>query len=373
MKKLKKLMYFSLLIFFVACSPKNEQDVNKNEKSSEVVSVVESTETTKEVKEDLSFKDDASRDVKLPNSIERIAPSGTLAQQVLLGIAPEKMVAVASIPKEEKSKKILSKFTELPEIGQFYGKLEFNAESLAAAKPDLIIDIGEPKKTIVEDMNRVEEKSGKPAIFIEMNFENAADAYRKLGKILNEEEKSSKLADYVDRVNNEIKEAMGKVADKKLKFVYLSGEDGLVSNPKGSFHMQMLGIFGENVYQAEEKSSKDGGNKFSQEELLALDPDVIIFAPGSIYDSVKENPAFANLKAIKEGKYVEAPSTPFNWVGFPPSVNRFLGTQWIGKLFYPDKFEYDLKDRVIEYFDLFYNYKLSEEEYNSITEKAFFK
>ena len=364
MKKSKKLaIILAVVMMFSSCQ-------NKTNKVSDETQ----TAQTKEVKkEDNKFTDDAGREVTLPENISKIAPSGGLAQQVLLSIAPDKIVAISFAPKDEMSKKILSKIAELPEIGQFYGKGDFNAESLAQADPDVVIDVGEPKDTISEDMDTVTSKSGKPAIFINMSFDNAAESYRKLGEVLHEEEKAEKLANYVDRVNKEVKENMEKVGDKKLIFVYLTGENGLGSNPKGSFHMQMLDLFGENAFVSEEKSTKGGGNEISQEELLKLNPDVIIFGPGSVYDDVENNPVFSNLKAIQEGKYVEAPSIPFNWIGFPPSVNRFMGAQWVGKLFYPEQFDYDLKERIKEYFELFYGYELSDEEYDKITEKAFFK
>lgn len=321
----------------------------------------------------ITFTDDAGRDVEIPKNIKRIAPSGPLAEQVIGSVAPDKMVAISKKPMGEKEQKILKKFMDLPEIGQFYGKLPFNAESLASAKPDIVIDIGEPKDTVKEDMDAISEKSGTPTIFIEMNFDNADEAYKKLGKVVGEEKKAEKLAKYVKRVNDELDSGMKKVGDKKLSFVYLTGDNGLGSNPKGSFHMQMLDTIGDNAFVSQEKSSKGGANEISQEELLKLDPDVIIFGPGSIYNDVKNDPVFSQLTAIKEGKYVEAPSLPYNWLGFPPSVNRFMGGQWVAQLFYPDQFKYDLQKRITEYYDLFYGYKLSAKEYKEITKNAFFK
>ncbi|MDD6920172.1 MAG: ABC transporter substrate-binding protein [Eubacteriales bacterium] len=321
----------------------------------------------------ISFTDDAGRKVEIPKNIKRVAPSGPLAEQVIASVAPDKMVAIAQKPKGEERQKILGKFMDLPEIGQVYGKLPFNAESLASANPDVVIDIGEAKKTVVEDMDKISKKCGKPTIFIEMNFNNADEAYKKLGKILGEEKKAEKLAKYVKRVNDELAEGMKKVGDKKLKFVYLAGKNGLGSNPKGSFHMQMMEVLGDNVFVSAEKSAKGGANEISQEELIKLNPDVIIFEPGSIYDSVKSNRAFAQMKAIRIGKYVEAPAMPYNWLGFPPSINRFMGAQWLAKLYYPNEFKFDLKDRITEYYDLFYGYKLSDKEYNNIVKNAFFK
>lgn len=356
----KKSFGILLLIMILAVSMLMMTACNKDEKS-------ESDGGT------VTFTDDAGREVEIPKNIKRIAPSGPLAEQVIESIAPDQMVAISEKPKGEKEQKILSKFMDLPEIGQFYGKLPFNAESLASAKPDIVIDIGEPKDTVKEDMDAISEKSGTPTIFIEMNFQNADEAYKKLGKVVGEEKKAEKLAKYVKRVNDELDSGMKKIGDKKLSYVYLTGDNGLGSNPKGSFHMQMLDTIGDNAFVSQEKSPKGGANEISQEELLKLDPDVIIFGPGSVYNDVKNDPVFSQLTAIKEGKYVEAPSLPYNWLGFPPSVNRFMGAQWVAQLFYPDQFKYDLQKRITEYYDLFYGYKLSGKEYKEMMKNASFK
>lgn len=368
MKNLKKLILVLFAIFLLTSCNKDQKAEIKSENSQEIAE----EKAEEKIEEFIDFTDDSGRTVKIPSKITKIAPSGPLAQQVILGVAPEKIVAIAKAPKDDASREILSAFVDLPEVGQFYGKGEFSPESLAAADPEIVVDIGDIKKTVSEDMDGITQKTGIPAIFVEMNFQNAADAYRKLGKIFGEEEKAEKLSNYVERVNHEIADGMKNI-NEKIRFVYLTGDNGLGSNPKGSFHMQMLDTLGENIFVSEEKSAKGGENEISQEELIAADPDVIIFGPGSIYEDVTENPAFKDLRAIKEKRYVEAPSVPYNWVGFPPSVNRFLGAQWIAKLFYPEEFDYDLKERVKEYYKLFYNYELSDEKYEEITKNALFK
>lgn len=210
-------MYLALAFtFLVGCKAEKVEDQKPKE---EVKETGESSLIT--------YKDDAGRDVEIPMEINTIAQSGPISQKVILGLAPEKIVAVSSHEKNETNKKILGDLLSLPEVGQFYGKGEFNAEALAAANPEILLDIWESKKTVVEDMDGITEKSGKPALFIEMTFENAGESYRKLGKFLGTQEKAEKLATYVDRVNSEIKEGMEKVGEKKLSFVFLLGENGL--------------------------------------------------------------------------------------------------------------------------------------------------
>ena len=57
---------------------------------------------------------------------------------------------------------------------------------------------------------------------------------------------------------------------------------------------------------------------------------------------------------------------PYNWMGFPPSVQRYLGMLWMAKLLYPDAADYDLQAEVTEYFDLFYHCALTGEQYEAL-------
>ena len=81
------------------------------------------------------------------------------------------------------------------------------------------------------------------------------------------------------------------------------------------------------------------------EQLMLWNPDVILFAPDSVYASVGDDPLWQSLTAIQNGSYYEAPMGPYNWMGFPPSVQRYLGMLWMAKLLYPDAADYDLQGR----------------------------
>ena len=43
---------------------------------------------------------------------------------------------------------------------------------------------------------------------------------------------------------------------------------------------------------------------------------------------------------------------------------------WMGKLLYPDQTDYDLYEKVAEYFDLFYHCELSQEQYYEIVKNS---
>ena len=117
----------------------------------------------------------------------------------------------------------------------------------------------------------------------------------------------------------------------------------------------------------ESPSSKGSGNEVDLEQILAWNPDVILFAPDSIYETVGDDAAWQNVTAIKEGRYYEVPNGPYNWMGSPPSVQRLLGMMWMAKILYPEAADYDLYPAVAEYFKLFYHTELTEEQFNTLT------
>lgn len=106
------------------------------------------------------------------------------------------------------------------------------------------------------------------------------------------------------------------------------------------------------------------------EQILNWNPDYIIFAPGSIYTEVANDETWQQVKAIQDGNYYEAPQGPYNWMGFPPSVQRYLGMMWMAKLLYPDVADYDLYEEASEYFELFYHCSLSKEQYEELVKNS---
>ncbi len=96
--------------------------------------------------ETYAFTDSAGRKVNLPKQIDRIAPSGGLAQAALFAIAPDKLVGISSPWKDSALSYVGEKYSELPVFGQFYGMKNFNKEAVLAANPQVIIDVGEKRR-----------------------------------------------------------------------------------------------------------------------------------------------------------------------------------------------------------------------------------
>lgn len=324
----------------------------------------------------MTVTDSADRQVVLPENLTQIAPSGTSAQIILYTIVPDFMVGWSKNPSQMQKKYIAEKYQSLPEFGQFYGKnVSLNLEALIAAKPQVIIDMGDMKKGHAEDMDRIQEQTGIPTIFIEANLDNFATAYRMLGELFGVQEQAEKLAAYIDETVQTAEENTKKIpADERVSVMFGTGETGLDVNAKGSIHSAVLELVGaDNAIEVAEVSNKGGGNTINMETVLLAQPDVIVFSAGAPYDTVASDENWSSVKAVQNGKYYEIPSKPYNWLSEPPSVNRILGIRWLGNLLYPELYPYDMMKETKQFYELFWHYSLSDAETKELLARSTYK
>lgn len=312
----------------------------------------------------VSFTDSAGRTVELPANIERVAITGPISQMFMLTLAPDKMVGLSNKLSDAELKYVGDSCKDLPVYGQIYGgKGDFNKEAVSNADPQVIIDIGEAKKTIVEDMDGIQEATGIPCVHIEASFDNYDEAYKKLGELLGVQDRANELADYCAKAYKDTTDVISTIPEAdRVKVAYLLGDAGLNVMAKGSFQGTVVDRVANNVAEVEKPAGSGMGNETSFEQIALWDPAMIIFAPGSIYDTVGDDATWKTLSAISSGNYYAVPGEPYNWISSPPGVNQVLGYQWFARLCYPDKFKDSMTDVVKDYYKTFYNYDLSDSE-----------
>ena len=312
------------------------------------------------------FTDSCGREVTVPADIQKIAVSGPLAQMVVFAIAPDKMVGVANAWDESAKAYFDAKYLELPLLGQLYGgKGELNLETLLAAAPDVVIDVGEPKDSMAEDLDALQEQTGIPFVHIDAYLASMDDTYAMLGDLLAMPNEAQGLADYCRYAYDKVKAIADSV--EKVDLLYVTGEKGLNVIARGSYHAEVIDMLCNNLAVVDESSSKGTGNEVDMEQILNWNPAAVIFAPGSIYSTVADNENWQTIPAIRDGRYYEVPMGPYNWMGFPPSVQRILGMQWMAKVLYPDAADYDMYETTQTYFQLFYHCDLTAEQYAALT------
>ncbi len=383
MKKIISLLLALLLVFGLlsGCagnspeSGKNGKDAKPNAGSDagqageENASGAQSGEA-----ETVIFTDSVGREVELPANITRIAPSGSVATMILAAIAPEYLVCVGSVPEESQRGYLADNLFAVPVTGQLYGgKSTLNLEELLSCDPQVIIDLGDVKGDVKGDMDALQEQTGIPCVFIEADLAHMAQAFRMLGGLLDEKaERAEELAAFLDRTLAMAEENSAKIPEsERISVMFTSGSAGLGTDAAGSVQAQVLDIVGaENAIVLDDVSNKGGGNEINMEQLYLFDPDVILFAPNSIYDSVGSDVQWGELEAVRAGRYYEVPSLPYNWMANPPSMNMVLGIWWLGNLLYPEVYDYDMAEVTQEIFELFWNCTLTEAQLSSLLENS---
>ena len=104
----------------------------------------------------------------------------------------------------------------------------------------------------------------------------------------------------------------------------------------------------------------------SIEQVMQWDPDVLITGrPQEQVDQVMSDPAWANLKAVQNGRVYSNPRGVFAWDRY--GVESALQPQWCAQLLYPERFEdFDMNAEVKTFYRDFFNYELSDEQVQMI-------
>ncbi len=319
-----------------------------------------------------TFTDSAGRTVEVPAQIDRIAPAGHTATQILLTMAPEKMVTISTELTDDQAKYLGADYANLPVTGAAFGsKGDLNKEAVAASGAQILIDTGELKEGIAEDLDTLQTQLGIPVVMVETKMEDYGAAYEKLGELLGMEERGAELSDYCKKAYDETVATMAKIPEsERAQVAYLLGDKGTNTIAKNSYQGQVVDLVADNVADLGKVSGSGSGVEISLEQLALWNPQVILFQEGSIYSSVATDAAFADLDAVKNGQVYEVPGTPWCWLNNPPTVNQVLGMQWLPRLLYPDQYSDDMYDVTAGYFKTFYGYDLSEAEFQEIAPHA---
>ena len=369
MKKLLALLLAAVMVFSLAAcgaetpAPAATEAPAVTEAPAETETPADPTEEP--AAETVSFTDSTGRAVELPANITKIAPSGPVATMILAAFAPEKLVCTGTNIGDDQAAFLYEGLSDLPMTGQLYGgKATFNLEELLATGAEVIIDLGDFKKSIADDLTALQEQTGLPCIFLEADLAHMADAFRSLGTILGKEERGEELAKLVEETMTMAAENSAKITeDQMVSVLYSSGSDPLGTNVEGSSQAQVLGIVGaKNAVVVDEVTSKGGGNMINMEQLYNFDPNVVLVTDAAALEIIESETAWQELRAVKDGKVYTVPTEPYCWLSAPPSMNMILGVWWLGNLLYPEVYDYDMTAKAQEIYKTFWNYDLTAEE-----------
>jgi len=312
-----------------------------------------------------SVTDSAGRAVKIPDRVTRVFPAGPPAAITLYTMAPDLLLGWPRANRPEERAFLLPEVGARPEVGRITGRGNTaNLEAVLALNPDLIVDIGSTDATYVSLADRVQEQTGIPYALLDGRFGGIAPTYRTLGQLTGRKEGDA-LADYTDRTISTITGRIAGIApDKRPAVYYARGPRGLETGLGGSINVETIELLARNVAGG----AKGGMARVSIEQVLLWNPDVIITIDMDFARTVRSDPVWAPVVAVRAGRVHLSPKLPFGWVDFPPSVNRLIGLWWLAKILYPELFPEDIRALTADFYQRFYHVTPTLEEIDKVLE-----
>jgi iron complex transport system substrate-binding protein len=314
--------------------------------------------------------DSAGRQVEIPARISRVLTAGPPASILLYTLAPEKMIGWVRTPSPTEKAYLQESVRELPEYGRLTGRGgTANLENVLKFQPDLIIDSGSTGGTYVSLANNVQAQTKIPYLLLDGRLEKTPEIYRLLGELLDTKARAEQLANYAEETLSGLRQRIASIPESERPRVYYGrGINGLETGLAGSINMEVLERVGAiNVAAAAGTGSL---SKISIEQVLAWNPDVILVLDPAFYASVRTDPLWSSVKAVRENRIYMAPNLPYGWFDAPPGVNRLIGVRWLMSILYPQQFPEDLRNTTREFYRLFYQVNLSEAQLDSLLTPA---
>jgi iron complex transport system substrate-binding protein len=301
--------------------------------------------------------DGVGRRLRVPATVRRVFPAGPPAAIWLYTLAPDLLIGWPRANRAAEKEFLLPGVGDRPEVGRITGRgNSANLEQVLSTQPDLIVDAGSTRQTFVELAERVQAQTGIPYALLDGRLDRVVEGYELLGAMTGRSERAGRLAAYARQTLDEVRRrlpASGQPAGPRV--YYARGPAGLETGLGGSINVEIMEFMGLRNVAA---SLSGGLANVSMEQVLTWDPEVIITIDQSFAETVRSNPLWRNVSAVRSGRVHLSPKLPFGWVDFPPSVNRLPGLWWLGSKVYPERFPEDMGDLVRDFYRLFYQVDL---------------
>jgi iron complex transport system substrate-binding protein len=308
--------------------------------------------------------DATGRALTVPAQVARVFPAGPPAAILLYTLAPELLLGWPRANRPEECAYMLPVICRRPEIGRITGRGNTaNLETVLALKPDLILDVGSTSATFVSLAERVQAQTQIPYALLDGRFDAIAATYRKLGELIGRRDQAETLARYAD---DTLKTILGRIAAtppaQRPSVYYARGPRGLTTGLGGSINVETIEMLARNAAGG----TRGGLANVSIEQVLVWNPDVIVTIDQDFAAHVRDDPAWAGVKAVRDNRVHLSPKMPFGWVDFPPSVNRLIGLWWLAKILYPDRFPEELRGLTRTFYRMFYHVTPSEPQIDHV-------
>jgi iron complex transport system substrate-binding protein len=313
--------------------------------------------------------DMTGRKVNVPDKIKRVYSTSPPATYMVYALDPSLLAGLNSPLKEVEKKYLSAGIHSLPILGGYFGQGQVaNIELIMKVKPDVVIMWTGKESAVNRKMEADMTNLGLPLVFMNINrIEDYGRGLKFLGKLLKQEARAQKLADYGEKALREVAFVTRSIRPvKRLSVYYAEGMDGLYTECDTSRHAELINLAGaRNVIRCQTRNDY-GMERVSLEKVLLANPEVIFVQEREAYDRIRHNPQWRQIKAVKDGQVYIIPKAPFNWFDRPPSYMRYLGIKWVLSCLYPDLYHIDMVSETKVFYRLFLELELNDAQVREI-------
>lgn len=276
----------------------------------------------------ITFKDESGQKVTIkekPQKIVSVLPSTT---ETLFALGLDKEIAGVSdfdnYPKQAAEK-------------QKVGSQDINLEAVLSLAPDVAF-ISEYHAKSHADMVKQMQDAGIAIVVNKTSQNSFSDTYKSIEMIAKATGTEKQAAAIIDQMKNKveaIKEKAKEVKEKKLVWTETSPQPDIYTAGKHTFVDEMLTIIGaENL-----AASQDGWVKMNEEEVVKLNPDVIITTYGYYVPDDKKQvlsrQGWQEVQAVKDKQVYDVNSDLVS----RPGPRLADGLEALAKAVYPDVYQ----------------------------------
>ena len=311
--------------------------------------------------------DMAGREVRIPETVKKVLATSPPPLTFVYMLAPDKLGGwMGPGPAGSNMNFVPEVYHDLLVIPRGLSSMTY--EAYIAAQPDLVIYECEHEFERA-GIDQVQAQMGPiPVVAFSVNetrnMPGYADTIRFIGDLLDASKQAEALIAYYDDVLAEVREKVDLIPEEnRTRAYYAEGSNGLITDPKGSQHSQLIDVCG-GINAADcPMASGRSRTPVTMESVLLWQPEVIIASSREFIGFAALDSSWRKIPAVRNGRVHLIPTQPFNWFDRPPGVNRIVGVPWTAHLLYPDHFsDRWLYRKVKEFFAQFYHYNISDEE-----------
>ncbi|KNG92203.1 ABC transporter substrate-binding protein [Pseudaestuariivita atlantica] len=317
----------------------------------------------------ISFEDQRERTVTLDGEAERVVTIPIPAASMFIAVdgGTDRLVGMHQLSKTAIKGRILERFypDALAIPSNITGKgFSFvpNVEELLALEPDLVFQWGHLNDDIIDPLVN----AGLNVALIKIGQEAFTRKWLTImGEVTGKPEKAKAMIDWRDDVMAELQAATAGIAEgdrpRTLYFMnYLSSLRVAGGKSYNNFYIDLAG--GKNV-----ASELGMFVEVGIEQIISWDPEVILLngfeaklSPKDVYD----NPLLADVSAVKSRRVYKMPLGGYRWD--PPNQESPLTWLWLSMVLHPDKFNWDMADRINRNYEFIYGQSVDADDVRNI-------